>query len=93
MSCDLHYDYGPNGKYERGCRRGSQPCPEEEKQEKIYEAGWTDRRDFDIAIKKLSETQKGRVSGADYLHRSWQPSEELRKHWRDLGEKITRGIK
>jgi hypothetical protein len=31
MSCDFHYDYGPNGKYEHGCQRGSQPCPEEEK--------------------------------------------------------------
>jgi hypothetical protein len=39
MKCDYHYDRGPMGKYERGCRRGSDPCPEMEKQkEAIAEA-------------------------------------------------------
>jgi hypothetical protein len=93
ISCDFHYDAGPNGKYERGCQRGSRPCPEEEKQEKIYEAGWEDRRDFDLAIKKLTETNKGHVSGGDYLYRSWKPSEELLRHWRAMGEEITRSIR
>jgi hypothetical protein len=92
MSCDFHYDCGLNGRYERGCQRGSQPCPEEEKQAKIYEAGWIDRRDLDLAIKKLGETQKGSVSGGDYLWRSWQPSEELRRHWRAIGDKIMREV-
>jgi hypothetical protein len=92
MDCGFHYDAGPNGRYERGCQRGSRPCPEEEKQEKIYEAGWKDSLDFYRAINKLGETRKGSVSNADYLHRSWQPSEELRKHWRAIGEKITRMV-
>jgi hypothetical protein len=39
LKCDYHYDDGPMGKYERGCQRGLNPCPEMERQkEEIAEA-------------------------------------------------------